>query len=168
MKRHSNSGFTLIELLVALAIAVVLVGLAAPSFRETILNSRTVGYSNEFFTALSVARGESIKLNRPVTITANTAGDWTDGWVVEQDIDGDGSVEQLLRSTGFDGFTLSGSASPGGAVNSFTFTALGQIAGGPTLSFSLNRDGGAVDKGRMICIAPNGQSQIRKGITASC
>jgi len=151
-----------------LVILAVLVAIAVPSFREIRLNTRTTGYSNEFFTALASARGESVKLNRPVTITANTPGDWTDGWVVEQDVDGDGTDDQLLRSNGFDGFTLAGSANPGGAVNSFTYTGLGQIAGAATLTFELNRDGGVADDGRMICIAPNGQSQIRKGINGAC
>lgn len=60
-------GFTLIELLVSLAVAAILVSIATPFFRETIIKNRLDSISLEFADALALARSESIKRNRTIT-----------------------------------------------------------------------------------------------------
>lgn len=68
-------GFTLIELLVSLAVAAILVSIATPFFRETILKNRLNSISLEFADALALARSESIKRNRTITFCrADKAG----------------------------------------------------------------------------------------------
>lgn len=79
---RKSPGFTLTELLVTIAIVVVLLALAAPSFRTLILNQRIKTASFELFAALNYARSEAIKRNVNVTLRPGAAADgaWGTGW----------------------------------------------------------------------------------------
>jgi type IV fimbrial biogenesis protein FimT len=88
--RYSRA-FTLIELMVTLAILAILLGIAAPSFREAIQNSRTQTITNSLVSALQFARSEAIKRGTGVDICRqNTDGTacednttWQSGWLVK-------------------------------------------------------------------------------------
>jgi prepilin-type N-terminal cleavage/methylation domain-containing protein len=74
----SNRGFTLIELMIAISIAGILLVVAIPSFKFTILNSRVKTAASDFHISLLLARSEAIKLNRNVDIN------WTsNGWDIK-------------------------------------------------------------------------------------
>ncbi len=93
-----NNGLTLLELMITLAIAGILIASAAPSFRQSIQNTRMVTQVNELQAALSLARSEAIKRNENVTVCrssdgASCTGNWQDGWIVFVDIDVDGTVD---------------------------------------------------------------------------
>ena len=75
-------GFTLVELLVVMAIAVVLLGVAAPSLRDIILAQRVKNASFDVFASITSARSEAITRNVPVTI-APAGGNWSNGWLVD-------------------------------------------------------------------------------------
>lgn len=60
MKSRSR-GFTLMELMVVLALAAVILGLGAPSFREFSRNNRMVTIANDFLGGVQSARTEAIK-----------------------------------------------------------------------------------------------------------
>ena len=79
MKR--NLGFTLVELMVALAVLVILIAIALPSFTNMIQSNRSAALANSIVTALNVARSEAVKRNALVNV--NSGGDWTNGWVVQ-------------------------------------------------------------------------------------
>lgn len=88
-KRRRHSGFTLIELLVTVAISVVLVSLAAPSFRSLVTSSTMTSEANEFLAALNFTRSEAIKRNLRVTLcksssgtACTTSGGWQQGWII--------------------------------------------------------------------------------------
>ncbi len=164
-KTQLQSGFSIIELMITLLILTVLLSFAVPNFRELRLNTRTTGIANDLVTAFSLARGEAVKLNRPVLVTA-TGGSWENGWVLTQDIDGDGTDDQLFSGNDIGNFTLSAADGGGVAAASARFNGLGQV--NSSLSFQLNRAGGTADKGRMICLAANGQVEVRKGVTSTC
>ncbi len=95
------SGFTLLELLVALAVAVLLIMIAASSFREFAVESKLRSRSGELATDLNLARLEAIKRNGRVLVCAKGAGSnacvntnqWDNGWVVCYDADSDNACD---------------------------------------------------------------------------
>ena len=94
----TTAGFTVTELMITLAVIAVMTGLAAPAFTDFVKNERLVDEANSFILAFILARTESIKRNRRVTLckSANpdavtpactTAGDsnWEDGYIMFND-----------------------------------------------------------------------------------
>ena len=86
--------------MVTIAIAAVLAGLAAPSFRELIANNRLKSHISALQTSLMLARNEAINRNRRVVVCKSadqascaTTGDWQQGWIVFVDADDDASVD---------------------------------------------------------------------------
>lgn len=107
----SQRGFSLMELMFAIAVLGVLLGLAVPSFMETTRNNRLIAQNNEFVGGLNLARSEALKLSGAVSMCASTdeltcsgATDWSTGWIVFTDPNGNGTFEGdpelLLRSQG--------------------------------------------------------------------
>ena len=91
-------GFTIIELMITLAVAAILLSLAAPSFRDTIKNTRLVTQVNNLASGINFARSEAIKRSLSVTLCKSNddvtcSGNWQDGWILFEDIDGDGTVD---------------------------------------------------------------------------
>jgi type IV fimbrial biogenesis protein FimT len=74
-------GFTLTEVMVTLAVLVILVALAIPSFHEMLLTQRVKLASFELLASLVLARSEAIARNTTVTI-APSGGNWSEGWTV--------------------------------------------------------------------------------------
>lgn len=97
------NGFTLVELMVTLAVAAILMTVAIPSFQNTIRMNRLSTQTSHIMTALNIARSEAIRrgvsvsvcssLNSTACRSAATAGNWSGGWIVFSDINGDGDVD---------------------------------------------------------------------------
>jgi len=84
----SPKGFTLIELMVTISIASVVMGLAIPSFMDSINSNRLTATANEFVAALNYTRSEAVKRGIQVTMapTSATAAQWESGWTIFVDI----------------------------------------------------------------------------------
>lgn len=106
---NKQNGVTLIELMTALAVAAILMSIAIPSFRQSIINNRLASITNEFISGINFARSEAIKLGRSVTLCKSTDGSscstdnaefWEDGWIAFADLDADGVVDtsEILRT----------------------------------------------------------------------
>lgn len=116
-------GFTLLELMITVAILVILLAIAVPSFQGLIASNRLTGATNEFIAALNTARAEAIRRGQRVTLCASSNGtgctntDWTQGWVIFNDSDNDaafdGSPEVILRTGGLasSGISIIGNSS---------------------------------------------------------
>lgn len=99
MKPHKTkkmSGFTLVELMITLAIAMILITLAVPSFTLMINNAKVTSATNEFVAALNLARSEALKRSNTVTVcrsnsdfsacsTAASENYTTNGWIIFPD-----------------------------------------------------------------------------------
>ncbi len=109
--KKQNSGFTLIELIITVSIVAILVSIAAPSFRTMLENNRATTTTNELVSALLLARSEALKRRNNISICTSTdqatcAGngerDFSKGWIVFQDCDGNGSRDTSVDCD-FDG-----------------------------------------------------------------
>lgn len=91
-------GFTLIELLITLVVAALVLGLAAPTFRDFTIRSQLSTSSNDLISAVTYARSEAIRRGLPVSICssndgATCSGTWSDGWITFVNLDNDMPVE---------------------------------------------------------------------------
>jgi type IV fimbrial biogenesis protein FimT len=143
MKKYS--GFTLVELMITLAIVGILLMVGVPSLKTFMQGNQLIAASNELVSALHVARSEAIKLNSRISIcdssdgkTCGLTGDWSNGWIVFVDANGDLAntgasctalnADCLLRIHGAfadSQLSVSGIDANSKAIKSFTFTARG-------------------------------------------
>jgi type IV fimbrial biogenesis protein FimT len=102
-------GITLVEMLAVMSIASILTAIAVPNLSGFVVNNRLGASANELVTTLSLARSEAILRGAPVVLrrTSATEQDWSGGWEVFVDLDGNGerntaagSEEVLLRAGG--------------------------------------------------------------------
>jgi type IV fimbrial biogenesis protein FimT len=128
-------GFTLIELIVTMAVALVLISIAFPSFRTLTQNSRMAAQVNDLIADLSYARSEAIKRRDTVSICTSSdgatcsGGNWRDGRIIT----GAGAVvlryrgaldatTDTLTSTGPNPFWFDSSGGIPAAIGAFSFT----------------------------------------------
>jgi type IV fimbrial biogenesis protein FimT len=86
-----QNGFTLLELMTTLTIAAVLLGVAVPAFRGMMVSNRLRTVTNDFSSAINIARSEAITRNTAITFCrvaletdvncAGSSGTWTN-WVI--------------------------------------------------------------------------------------
>ncbi len=147
-RSRNQAGFTLVELIITLTIAAILVTVAVPSFQDVIQNNRVTTQANEFLTALSIARSEALKRGRNVTMTADTAGSWENGWTIT-----DNAGNALFVNNGFEGGSEITST-----ADTLTYNSRGFLSTGTLITFTLSNSDAAT--GRIISVSPNGSSKI--------
>ena len=75
-------GFSLIELLVTLAIGVVILAVAAPSFVTFQRNAALTSTVNTLLSAANAARGEAMKRGTYASVVPTDSANWGSGWIV--------------------------------------------------------------------------------------
>ncbi len=81
-QRHSGGGgFTLIELMVTIALIVIALAFAAPSFTAFQRNAALSTLSNSLVASINTARGEAMKRGRNAFVVPKDINSWQGGWV---------------------------------------------------------------------------------------
>lgn len=76
-------GFTLIELIVTMAIGILLMMIAVPSFTSFQRNAELTSATNTLLASINAARSEAMKVNaNAMVVPTNNGTDWTTGWIV--------------------------------------------------------------------------------------
>jgi type IV fimbrial biogenesis protein FimT len=152
MQTHARPrGFTIIELMMTVLVASLLLGLAVPSFMQTIRGNRLIGQANELVGALNFTRSEALKRAESVTICSSNdnttclgSRNWSSGWIIFVDTNANGvldggetalqaapqvATEFTLNATAraFVRYTATGSAGSGAEI----FTLLRPTCTGP-------------------------------------
>ena len=175
-------GFTLLELMVTVAIIAILAMLAAPSFNDAILSNRLASFANNFVASATLARGEAVKRNAVVTLcvvandtskTCTTSGDWQQGWIVFNDINGDGILENpspppaLLETLIYRQQALPADYKLTGSVKSIAFQSVGAGATAATLKLCrANPTAGSQE--RNIKVSAAGRVSVAKTTAGAC
>ncbi|HEY8328424.1 MAG TPA: GspH/FimT family pseudopilin [Rhodanobacter sp.] len=71
-RRHER-GFTLVELMITMAVALVLIMIAVPSFKSLTLSNKLNTTANDIINAIHVARMEAVKRNANTQLCSNSA-----------------------------------------------------------------------------------------------
>lgn len=150
-----QSGFTLVEVVVTLAVAGIIIGMAIPSFRELIANSRLTTTTNNLVASISYARSEAIKRAQTVTVVAMGAG-WDDGWNV---LDQAGATIRTFEAPA-DTIQIVAVDANANNMTTLRFDGRGLLlnqAGGATISICDDRMG---ETGRQIQISATGRPNL--------
>ena len=171
-KTVKSNGFTVLELLITISILSILVAIAVPSFRSTILNNRRAAVINEFVVAINFARATAITRRIPITMCrtstpeaadatcGGTGPGWETGWIIFVDTDNDGvhdtgETEILRRREALpEGQTLRGNAN---VVNRITFGTSATTGNNGKLALCDGRGWG--EHARIVVISVGGRVQ---------
>lgn len=168
-----NKGFTFIELMVTIAIAAILMAVAAPNFTSMMINQSVDRDRDALFSLLLGARTEAINRGRTVTVCSSSdmvtckvgavaiTSDWSDGWIVFFDTNGNGVVEAgnndfILKVNEALQSEVSLGSSAGGSI---TFNSLGRTLTPSTFTFT--HVSGDADFQRQVIVTTTGR--VRKG-----
>lgn len=169
--KNRQAGVTLIELMTALGILGILAAVAVPSFREYTRNTRVQAASNDLFTALSLARSESLRRGQPVAVCASTdsetcegSDNWATGFILFNDngaiageIDGD---EVVLQA--WPGYPPEVIISAEEDVSSLRYLPTGMIDAAGTETFRVSTSGCTGPKAREISVTVVGSPSSKK------
>jgi type IV fimbrial biogenesis protein FimT len=181
----AQRGFTLIELMVTVAVLAILVMLAAPSFRNAIMNVRMSAQVNDLMSDLALARSEAIKRNLTVIVcpsvaphTACSGQDFKVGWMVFADADNDGTwdagvAEAPIKQHGpgptDPAFTITTNANvPTGAPGTTKYLRYRPtgvsltVAADQTVTFCDGRGAASPNSGRIITVSPTGRAVVTR------
>lgn len=159
-RRH---GFTLIELLVTITIAVILLGIAAPSFVTLVNSQRLRAASYDLVSDLLISRSEAIRRNATVTITpsSSSSSGWKNGWAATAAA----GVDKVADRSGLpDALLFAVTDANGNALGTLALGADGRVSGAAT-PVQIQVKNSAVDTSKWSCIRldATGRASAKKG-----
>lgn len=186
MKNQTQSGFTLYELLMTVLIVGVVLTLGIPNMTEFTRNSRITTSANDLHAAFQVARSEAARAKTNITICASDnsmgaatcQGNWTDGFIVFVDNNGDldraGGGETVLRAHPAIANGVSLAVANDATYFSYASTGLGRgnVGGQPAVSQIIVCDDRGVGEsskdssfGRLFVATPLGRATVLRDVT---
>jgi len=101
-KLQPGHGFTMLEMLLVLSIAAVLVIIGVPAFQDFGARQRMSAAVHMLHSHLALARDAAIRFNVHVIACpgnlqegCRSGSDWSEGWIVFSDFNGDGQYQPL-------------------------------------------------------------------------
>ncbi|BBP01207.1 GspH/FimT family pseudopilin [Sulfuriferula nivalis] len=174
-----DKGFTLIELLITISIGAILLAIAIPGYQSFVSSSRMTAQSNDFLSALQLARSEAVKRGRLVSVcksadgaTCAVTGTWAQGWIVFTDsgvvgtVDGTDAVIRVFPA-------ISGNSTLVGSINiasflSYQSTGSTSLAAGSNEVVSLCPFVPATVAGRDIQVSASGRARVQNPPAVVC
>jgi type IV fimbrial biogenesis protein FimT len=171
--RSIQTGFSLMELMAGIAVVAIVAGLAAPSFRAFINNSRVGAAQNDLAAALNIARSEAVRRSTTVSVCASSNGTscdkapgpvvtaWAPGWLVFRDPGAAGTVaaaSDILQKWD----AISGGVQLTGTSGVVQFQPTGTIVSpAATVDISYSGCGGKNKRHMQVSLSGSISSQLR-------
>ncbi len=99
--RAHQTGGTLLETMLTTAVMATFLSVAIPNVQAFAHSSRATAVTNELLGSLHLARSEALSRGRRVAVSPAQGTDWSTGWRIYADTDGDGRFEagrdELIR-----------------------------------------------------------------------
>jgi type IV fimbrial biogenesis protein FimT len=154
-------GFTLIELMVTVTVAGVVLAIGIPSFTKLIANNRIATQTNEFVSALNLARSEAVRRAQGVSVRSSDGGvEFAGGWKVYKDPNLAGAApasDDIIReSSGLAGKTTLKLVTKSGTAPNFVYT---NATAGAAIVFNSRGGNNAADVYLRVCTS--GDSSIK-------
>lgn len=140
-------GITVVEFLIIVAALAVVITLAVPGSSLLVEHYRLKAASANLFNGLNLARGEAIRRGSTVRVCPSSNGrfcrndgDWSQGWLVYSDGNGDGTVQDIELIQSFAAPNVSVRVIARGATErdaGFTVAGLVQVDGAASGEFVL-------------------------------
>lgn len=180
-RRDAARGFSLIELLVTIAIAAIIAGVAAPSFSKMVNANRIQTAASALQSDMMYARTEAVKRGLPVSIcpstdqaTCTTTNAWANGWIVFNDVNGSGTIDNAADTVLRVKQKLQGGATivaaPAPTQNAIIFNREGFTTnlGTARVAFTLHTSDNLASSTRCVLVTFGGSlSTVSKGSTCS-
>jgi len=170
-------GMTVVELLIIVAALAVVILIAVPGSSMLIENYRLKSASTAMVEGLNLARGEALRRGSTVRVCPSSNGrfcrsdgDWTQGWLVYTDGNGDGTVQEIEMIRAFEGpnenvrVVARGAAAKG---ISFTIAGMTPDNGSNDAEIVLCHAGSGADS-RTIMIDAEGWVSLQTTPAAAC
>ena len=167
-----SKGFTLLELIIIIAILGITMAIAAPGLSTMMANNRISSDASDFAAALQLAKAETAARVNPVVIckkntTSNgciASGDWSQGWFVFSDDNGDGAFDAgeavlMIHEALEARITFGGTT---GVANSITFRPSGTSSVTSIETLIICDDRGFDSSARGILITITGRGSVMK------
>jgi type IV fimbrial biogenesis protein FimT len=162
-------GFTMVELMLVVGIVGIGAAMVMPDLSAFIRRGQISSGTNDLLAAVNIARTEAVKRSVPTVACASTTGvscsgtatDWSNGYIVFSDVNGDG-----VRQAGTEELATVGEAFPPGiTAQAFggggfvRFAPNGLMAGGSAgIRFEIKHPStNKVDENRYVCVARAGR-----------
>lgn len=163
-RRHSSAGFSLIELMMAIALLVIFIALAMPSFSAWIMNTRIRSTAESIANGLQVARNEAVRRNTSVQFVLDAAGS---GWTVScQNVvlpvcpDTNPIQQRATGEGGNSSITVTPSSSRTIVFNSFGLMTSPAVAGNNVVRFDIDGPDAAESRELRVTIQAGGNVRM--------